>query len=116
MTKFAAYISVVGATITLLLNIILIPNYSFLGSAVATLIAYLTMALLSYSIGKKYYPIPYNASKILFYILLSISLSCISFYGFRDNILVGIACIMVMNLVILVKEKRQIIKLFNLIR
>jgi O-antigen/teichoic acid export membrane protein len=116
MTKFAAYISVVGATITLLLNIILIPNYSFLGSAVATLIAYLTMALLSYSIGKKYYPIPYNASKILFYILLSISLSSISFYGFRDNILVGIACIMVMNLVILVKEKRQIIKLFNLIR
>ena len=66
MTKFAAYISVVGATITLLLNIILIPNYSFLGSAVATLIAYLTMALLSYAIGKKYYPIPYNAQKFYF--------------------------------------------------
>ncbi len=116
MTKFAAYISGVGALITLLLNIILIPNYSFLGSAVATLIAYFTMALLSYMIGKKYYPIPYNTSKILFYIVLSISLSSISFYGFRDNILVGIACIMIMNLVILVKEKRQIIKLFNLIR
>ena len=116
MTKFAAYISVVGATITLLLNIILIPNYSFLGSAIATLIAYLTMASLSYAIVKKYYPIPYNASKILFYIVLSISLSSISFYGFRDNILVGIVCIMVMNLVILIKEKRQIIKLFNSIR
>ena len=116
MTKFAAYISVVGATITLLLNIILIPNYSFLGSAVATLIAYLTMASLSYAIGKKYYPIPYNASKILFYIVLSVSLSSISFYGFRDNIFVGIVCIMVMNLVILIKEKRQIIKLFNSIR
>ena len=74
------------------------------------------MALLSYAIGKKYYPIPYNESKILFYIVLSISLSSISFYGFRDNILVGIACIMVMNLVILFREKRQIIKLFNLIR
>ena len=116
MTKFAAYISGVGAIITLLLNIILIPNYSFLGSAVATLIAYFTMALLSYIIGKKHYPIPYNTSKILFYILLSTSLSFISFYGFRDNILVGIVCILVMNLVILVKEKRQIIKLFNLIR
>ena len=74
------------------------------------------MALLSYAIGKKYYPIPYDVSKILFYIVLSISLSSISFYGFRDNILVGIACIMVMNLVILFREKRQIIKLFNLIR
>ena len=116
MTRFAAYISVAGALITLLLNIILIPNYSFLGSAVATLIAYFTMALLSYMIGKKYYPIPYNASKILFYIVLSVSLSSISFYGYRDNILVGILCIMVMNLVILIREKRQIIKLFNLIR
>ena len=116
MTRFAAYISGVGALITLLLNIILIPNYSFLGSAAATLIAYFTMALLSYAIGKKYYPIPYDVSKILFYIVLSISLSSISFYGFRDNILVGIACIMVMNLVILFREKRQIIKLFNLIR
>ena len=116
MTKFAAYISGVGAIITLLLNIILIPNYSFLGSAVATLIAYFTMALLSYIIGKKHYPIPYNTSKILFYVLLSTSLSFISFYGFRANILVGIVCILVMNLVILVKEKRQIIKLFNLIR
>ena len=116
MTRFAAYISVAGALITLLLNIILIPNYSFLGSAVATLIAYFTMALLSYVIGKKYYPIPYDVSKILFYIVLSISLSSISFYGFRDNILVGILCIMVMNLVILIREKRQIIKLFNLIR
>ena len=116
MTRFAAYISGVGALITLLLNIILIPNYSFLGSAAATLIAYFTMALLSYVIGKKYYPIPYDVSKILFYIVLSISLSSISFYGFRDNILVGILCIMVMNLVILIREKRQIIKLFNLIR
>ena len=116
MTKFAAYISSFGAIITLLLNIILIPKYSYLGSAIATLLAYSTMAFLSYFIGKRYYPVPYNTSKMLFYVLLSISLSSISFYGFRDNILVGIVCILVMNLVILVKEKRQIIKLFNLIR
>jgi len=116
MTKFAAYISSFGAIITLLLNIILIPKYSYLGSAIATLLAYSTMAFLSYFIGKRHYPVPYNTSKMLFYVLLSISLSSISFYGFRDNILVGIVCILVMNLVILVLEKRQIIKLFNLIR
>ncbi len=116
MTKFAAYISSFGAIITLLSNIILIPKYSYLGSAIATLLAYSTMAFLSYFIGKRYYPVPYNISKMLFYVLLSISLSSISFYGFRDNILVGIVCILVMNLVILVMEKRQIIKLFNLIR
>ena len=116
MTKFAAYISSFGAIITLLLNIILIPKYSYLGSALATLIAYFTMAFLSYLIGKKYYPIPYNIEKILFYLILSISLSSISFYGFRDNLLIGILCIMIMNLVILLREKRRIINLLKLIK
>ena len=116
MTKFAAYISSIGAIITLLLNIILIPKYSYLGSAVATLLAYFTMAFLSYFIGKKHYPIPYNIKKILFYLILSVSLSSISFYGFRENLLIGISCILIMNLVILLKEKRRIINLLKLIK
>ena len=115
-TKFAAYISSLGAIITLLLNIILIPKFSYLGSAIATLLAYFTMALLSYYFGKKHYPIPYNLQKILFYLVLSISLSSISFYGFRDNLLVGILCVLIMNLVILLKEKTRIINLLKLIR
>ena len=114
-TIFAAYISSAGALITLALNIILIPKFSYLGSAVATLLAYFIMALLSYHFGKKHYPIPYNSEKILFYFVLSVSLSSISFYGFRDNLLVGILCILIMNLVILLKEKRRINKLFKLL-
>ena len=115
-TKFAAYISLFGAIITLFLNIILIPKFSYLGSAIATLLAYFTMALLSYYFGKKHYPIPYNLGKIIFYLVLSISLSSISFYGFRDNLLVGISCVLIMNLVILLKEKTRIINLLKLIR
>ena len=115
-TKFAAYISSAGAIITLILNIILIPKFSYLGSAVATLLAYFIMVLFSYHFGKKHYPIPYNSEKILFYFVLSIFLSSISFYGFRDNLFVGISCILIMNLVILLKEKRRIIKLLKLLR
>ncbi len=114
-TIFAAYISSAGALITLVLNIILIPKFSYLGSALATLLAYFIMALLSYHFGKKHYPIPYNSEKILFYFVLSVSLSSISFYGFMDNLLVGILCILIMNLVILLKEKRRINKLFKLL-
>ena len=116
MTRFAAYISVIGATLTLLINIILIPKYSFLGSAIATFVAYFTMAFLSYVIGKKYYPIPYNTYKILFYLILSVSLSSISFYVYRDNLLIGILCVLIMNLVILLNEKKRIINLLKLIR
>ena len=115
-TKFAAYISSLGAIITLTLNIILIPKYSYLGSAIATLIAYFTMAVLSYIVGKKYYPIPYNNSKMLFYIILSVSLSSISFYGFRENLMVGMSCIFIMNIVIYINEKRRIKNLIKLAR
>ena len=58
----------------------------------------------------------YNLGKIIFYLMLSISLSSISFYGFRDNLLVGISCVLIMNLVILIKEKTRIINLLKLIR
>ena len=101
---------------TLIINIFLIPIYGYLGSAIATLIAYLTMAILSYLIGKKYYPIPYNISNILFYIFLAIFLSTISFYFFRYNLLVGILCILIMNLVILIKEKKRIFNFIKLVK
>ncbi len=124
LTKFAAYISCIGAFVTLILNIILIPFFhnhkdydGFFGSAIATLAAYFIMALLSYLIGKKYYPIPYNARKILFYLILSISLSSTYFYIYEaDNLVIGIVCILAMNLVILLNEKRRIIALLKLIR
>ena len=107
-TRFGAYISIVGALFTLIINIILIPIYGYLGSAFATLVAYLTMSLLSYFMGQKYYPIPYNNFKILFYISVAVFLSYVSFYIFRNNLIVGITCVLIMNLVIYINEKSRI--------
>ena len=107
-TRFGAYISIVGALFTLIINIILIPIYGYLGSAFATLVAYLTMSVLSYFMGQKYYPIPYNNFKILFYISVAVFLSYISFYIFRNNLIVGITCVFIMNLVIYINEKSRI--------
>ena len=107
-TRFGAYISIVGALLTLIINIILIPIYGYLGSAFATLVAYLTMSVLSYFMGQKYYPIPYNNYKILFYISVAVFLSYVSFYIFRNNLIVGITCVLIMNLVIYINEKSRI--------
>jgi O-antigen/teichoic acid export membrane protein len=89
-TKMGAYISIVGAVLTLLLNYLLIPKYSYYGSAIATISAYGSMMLISYLLGNKYYPIPYDMNKIGGYLGLSILFSVISFYGFRENYFVGI--------------------------
>jgi len=107
-TKFGAYISVIGAVITLALNFILIPQYSYVGSAIATLAAYSTMVAISYFLGKKYYPIPYKTAKLSFYIIFSIVLSTISFYFFRGDFYIGIACLILFNLTMLLLEKSNI--------
>ncbi len=107
-TKFGAYISVFGALLTLGLNFWLIPVISYKGSAIATLTAYASMMLLSYYFGRKYYPIPYNLKKIGLYLALSIGLSSVSFYQFRENYIVGISMLIVFLAIIYISEKNQI--------
>jgi O-antigen/teichoic acid export membrane protein len=89
-THIGAYISIVGAIMTLVLNYMLIPTYSYYGSAIATIVAYGSMMTISYLLGNKYYPIPYDINKISSYLGISILFSIISFYGFRENYFVGI--------------------------
>ena len=110
-TKFGAYISIVGALITLGINIIFIPRYSYVASAMATLIAYAVMASISYGLGQKYYAIPYNLKKISLYIVLSVLFSALSFYYFRENYTIGALLILVLLAVIWFKEKTMLHKL-----
>jgi O-antigen/teichoic acid export membrane protein len=71
-TYMGAYIAIMGAIITIVLNIILIPIMGYMGSAWATLICYGAMVLVSYFLGHRHYPIPYQVSRILFYIVLAL--------------------------------------------
>ncbi len=79
-TKIGAYISIVGAIVTLALNFILIPQIGYYGSAIATIAAYGSMMIISYQMGQKQYPIPYDMNRILGYLGLCILFSGISFY------------------------------------
>ena len=107
-TKFGAYISIVGAIITLVINIMFIKTYSYKASAIATLVAYAIMMLLSYYFGRKYYPIPYNLKKIGLYLLLSVGMSVLSFYYFRGNYMIGISMLVVFLGIVFYSEKNEI--------
>lgn len=89
-TKFGAYISLIGAILTIIINFAFIPHFGYKASAVATLVAYASMMLMSFFFGRMYYPIPYNHRKIIFYLGISILFSILSFYVFDRNLLVGI--------------------------
>ena len=94
-TKYGLYISGVGAILTLVINFVFIPKYSYMASAWASLIAYASMMILSYIWGQKNYPIPYNLRKNMAYILSSIIIVYLSFYVFRRNIFAGDALLAV---------------------
>ncbi|MFD0750564.1 polysaccharide biosynthesis C-terminal domain-containing protein [Mucilaginibacter calamicampi] len=88
-TKYGLYISLIGAIVTVILNVVFIPKYSYMASAWASLTAYGSMMIMSYIWGQKNYPIPYNLKKNLAYIISSIILVYISFYVFNRNIFIG---------------------------
>jgi O-antigen/teichoic acid export membrane protein len=68
----------------------------YYGSAVATISAYGLMMILSYYLGNKYHPIPYEINKIGGSLILSIVFSFISFYYFRENYYVGILLLLIL--------------------
>ena len=111
-TKFGAYISMFGAIITLSVNIILIPIYGYFGSALATFFAYFIMAIISYYLGQRYYPIPYNVTKIINYILFSSVFAFMSFYVFPGNYYFGVG-ILILFVLLIVKFEKKTIKFIN---
>jgi O-antigen/teichoic acid export membrane protein len=112
-TYIGAYISIIGAIVTLVLNFLLIPTMSYYGSAIATIAAYGTMMGISYFLGNKYYPIPYDIKKITGYLGISTLFSIISFYYFRENYFVGIPLLLVFMYFIYHNEKVTLNKILK---
>jgi O-antigen/teichoic acid export membrane protein len=74
-TYYGALISGGGALVTLAANLLLIPLWGYMGSAVATLLCYGSMAAASYWMGKRYMDIPYPAARLVGYLLAASGLA-----------------------------------------
>lgn len=73
-TNKGAVISLIGAAITILLNVWWIPIFGYMGSAWATLICYFSMMVMCYVSGLRHYPIPYHVKRLLGFTLLALVL------------------------------------------
>ncbi len=113
-TWFGAYLSLAGALITIVLNLLLIPKISYFGSAWATLVCYFSMCLLSYLFSRRHYPIYYNWKYISFYLFLALGLFYL-WHNWHDNyfIMSSLFCIIYIFSVVWL-EKRKKISTFNL--
>jgi O-antigen/teichoic acid export membrane protein len=82
-TRFGAIIAIAGALITIVVNLMFVPKYSYVACAWATLAAYAGMMVISYMLGKRYYPISYNLRALTVYVMLALALYFLSFF-FRN--------------------------------
>lgn len=67
-TGLGAWISIAGAAITIVLNLILIPKFGYTGAAWVTLVCYAFMSWATWFTGKKHYPVPYPLSRMALYL------------------------------------------------
>lgn len=72
MTRYGAYITLMGSGITFLINWIFIPLYGYMASAWAHVACYGSMVVVSYLIGQKYYRIPYSLKSIGLYVMIAL--------------------------------------------
>jgi O-antigen/teichoic acid export membrane protein len=68
-TSLALRVTLVGFALTVVLNWVWIPRWGIEGAAWATLVSYAGMTLVSYGLGTKYFPVPYEVGKISLYLV-----------------------------------------------
>jgi O-antigen/teichoic acid export membrane protein len=78
LTRYGAYIAIMGAVITVIINVLLVPRLGYVGSALGHLACYTGMVLVSYFLGQKYYPVPYDLRTLGFYFFAAMALFGVS--------------------------------------
>ena len=81
-TKWGAYFSLIGLAITLVLQIVFVPIIGYWASCGSSLVCYFVIMLLSFFIGQKKAPIPYDLRRIGQYTVLTIGLLAV-YYALR---------------------------------
>jgi O-antigen/teichoic acid export membrane protein len=112
-TKYGLYIAGIGAILTIVLNIIYIPVYSYMASAWISLISYTVMMVLTYLYGRSKYPIPYNLKSNFFYIGLSLIIVVLSFLVFKRDIYIGNSFLIFFIATIIIREKSAFVPNFR---
>lgn len=73
-TIIGAGIVLLGALITVVVNVVFIPRYGYVASAWTHLLCYSVMVVLSFLWSRKHYPVPYKTGKILVYIAIALGI------------------------------------------
>ncbi|MBX0291351.1 polysaccharide biosynthesis C-terminal domain-containing protein [Hymenobacter sp. HSC-4F20] len=79
-TYYGTYLGAAGAVLTIVLNLVLIPLLGYMGSAIATLACYFTMAALCWWLGERHFPVPYPIARLLTWLAVAVGVVALSWW------------------------------------
>ncbi|MEI8084993.1 MAG: polysaccharide biosynthesis C-terminal domain-containing protein [Paludibacter sp.] len=90
-TIYGAYFSIIGTVIIVLLNIVLVPKFSYMGCAWAAFACYFVIMIISYYFGQKYMPVKYDLKSIGLYVGVALLLFGASYLVQTQYVAVNLA-------------------------
>jgi O-antigen/teichoic acid export membrane protein len=116
-TKTGAIITLIGAVLTILVNYLLIPYLGYLACAIATVVCYGSMMVISFIQGQKHYPIPYDIKNGFLYIAIAVL-----FFGIHYSLRllntelyllhpIGITLLLAYGWIVVKREKKELMKI-----
>ncbi len=91
LTRYGIYITFTGAIITVIVNVLFIPEYGYMASAWAHIASYGSMIILSFILASKHYRIKYRMHELIPYFILAAGIIIFSRIYTYQNIFVEIA-------------------------
>ncbi|MBU0763831.1 MAG: oligosaccharide flippase family protein [Bacteroidetes bacterium] len=79
-TRYGAFVALGGATVTIVLNFILVPVMGYAGAAWATFFCYFSMMAASYFLGRKFFPVAYDLKSALLYCVVALAVFFFDYY------------------------------------
>jgi len=114
-TYYGTIIAIIGSIMTLLCFFILIPRIGYMGAAIAHLVCYGVMMIVSYFWGQRVLPIPYQVGRITIYCIVAAILFFVSTLTSEFGVIVKLSNNRLMILmfigIVLILERRNPLKI-----
>lgn len=111
LTRYAVYITLIGAIITVLINLLFIPKFGYMASAWAHIASYGAMIIFSFIFAEKHYKVNYEMKNVLSYFVLAIAMVLFScFFEYRNIVQeIGINTILILLFIAYAQYKDKVI-------
>jgi len=84
-TNYGLIIASVGAAVSIAGNWLLIPVWGYHASAWTHLVCYIIMICITWHLGRRHYPIPYQLKRIALYVIIALSLYSLAYFTKIEN-------------------------------